>query len=107
MALRLVSLLVALVLMGLLASTMRTRLQGAHKSSPATPYDLLRETGMVVEQTHQLTGEYTGVGLQGDSTSAMRLVSGDANGYCLQLTWVNGSVYHLRGPGGQPAPGGC
>ena len=107
MALRLVSLLVSLVLLGLLASTMRTHLQGTPKSSPATPENLLRETGLVVERTHQLTGEYTGVGLQGDSTSAMRLVSGDANGYCLQLTWVNGNVYHLRGPGGQPAPGGC
>ena len=107
MALRLVSLLVSLVLVGLLASTMRTHLHGTQKNSPATPENLLRETGMVVERTHQLTGEYTGVGLQGDSASAMRLVSGDANGYCLQLTWVDRQVYHLRGPGGQPTPGGC
>jgi hypothetical protein len=105
MALRLVSLLIALVLVGLLASTMRTHFQGTQKSGPATPENLLRETGMVVERTHQLTGEYTGVGLQGGS--AMRLVSGDGNGYCLELTWVDRQVYHLRGPGGQPAPGGC
>jgi hypothetical protein len=61
---------------------------------------------MVVERTHQISGEYTGVGLQGGG-SALSLVSADANGYCLQLTWVDRQVYHLRGPGGQPASGGC
>ena len=106
MALRVVSLLVSLVVVGLLATTMRTHLQGTQKNSPATPENLLRTTGMVVERTHQITGAYTGVGLQGGG-SAMRLVSADANGYCLQLTWVNNQLYHLRGPGGQPAPGGC
>src|SRR5438309_7962168 len=102
MALRLVSLLIALVLVGLLVSTMRTHLQGTQKSGPGTPENLLKTTAMVVERTHQITGTYTGVGLQGGG-SAMRLVSADANGYCLELTWVNRQVYHLRGPGGQLA----
>jgi hypothetical protein len=60
---------------------------------------------MVVERTHQITGAYAGVGLQ--DSSSIRLVSADANGYCLQLTWVDRQVYHLRGPGGQPAAGAC
>jgi hypothetical protein len=105
MALRLVSLLVSLVLMALLATTMKSHLSTSHKDSPATPEHLLQTAGMVVERTHQITGEYTGVGLQGGS--ALQLVSADANGYCLQLTWVDRSVYHLRGPGGRPATGGC
>jgi hypothetical protein len=105
MALRLVSLLVSLVLMGFLAATMHTRLQGTQKSSPATPENLLRTTGMVVERTHQITGEYTGVGLQ--DASGMRLAASDASGYCLELTWVDRTVYHLRGPGGQPSTGAC
>jgi hypothetical protein len=105
MALRLVSLLVTLVLMGVLAAKMSTHLTATHKSGPATPENLLRTTGVVVERTHQITGEYTGVGLQ--DSSSIRLISADANGYCLQLAWVDRSVYHLRGPGGQPALGAC
>jgi hypothetical protein len=105
MALRLVSLLVALVLMGVLGTSMSSRLHTTPKSSAATPENLLRTTGMVVERTHQITGEFAGVGLQ--DNSSIRLVSADANGYCLQLTWVDRQVYHLRGPGGQPAAGTC
>jgi hypothetical protein len=105
MALRLVSLLVSLVVMGMLASHMYARSGTTPKSSPATPENLLRTTGLVVERTHQITGEYTGVGL--NDSSSIRLVSSDASGYCLQLTWVDRQVYHLRGPGGQPASGAC
>lgn len=47
----------------------------------------------------------SGAGLQGDS--ALRLVSANANGYCLRLEWVDRSVYHLRGPGGHSEPGAC
>jgi hypothetical protein len=105
MALRLVSLLVSLVIMGVLASNVRTRLHATTKTGPATPQSLLRTTATVVEHTRQITGEYTGVGLQ--DGSAMRLASADANGYCLELTWVDRAVYHLRGPGGQPLKGAC
>jgi hypothetical protein len=42
-----------------------------------------------------------------DGSSALRVVSAGASGYCLQLEWVDRSVYHLRGPGGQPEPGVC
>jgi hypothetical protein len=85
---------------------MRSRLNPKTHDSPASPMNLLKTAGMVVERTHQISGEYTGVGLQGGG-SALSLVSADANGYCLQLTWVDRQVYHLRGPGGQPASGGC
>jgi Tfp pilus assembly protein PilE len=105
MALRLVSLLVSLVVMGVLATHMYGRSNAVQQSGPASPESLLRTTGMVVERTHQITGEYTGVGLQ--DSSSLQLVSADANGYCLQLTWVDRQVYHLRGPGGQPAAGAC
>jgi hypothetical protein len=100
-----VSLLVSLVLMGVLATSMNSRSHATTTNSPATPENHLRTTGMVVERTHQITGEYTGVGLQ--DSSSIRLVSADANGYCLQLTWVDRQIYHLRGPGGQPDAGAC
>ncbi|MEP6909197.1 MAG: hypothetical protein ABI896_02050 [Actinomycetota bacterium] len=105
MALRLVSLLITLALMGFLGSQMYIRASTQQKDSPATPENLLRTTGLVVERTHQITGAYSGVGVQDDSS--LRLASADANGYCLQLTWVDKQVYHLRGPGGQPAKGAC
>lgn len=106
MALRLVSLLITLALMGFLATQLYSRQNNVtQKTGPASPENLLRTTGMVVERTHQITGEYTGVGLQ--DSSSIRLMSADANGYCLQLTWVDRQVYHLRGPGGQPATGAC
>ena len=105
MALRLVSLLVSLIVMGVLATSMLSRSHATPKSSAASPESLLRTTGLVVERTHQITGVYAGIGVQ-DSTS-IRLVSADANGYCLQLTWVDRQIYHLRGPGGQPAIGAC
>ena len=105
MALRLVSLLVSLVLMGVLGASITSRLHSTPKSGPATPENLLRTTGMVVERTHQITGQYAGVGVQ--DGSSIRLVSADASGYCLQLAWVDGRVYHLRGPGGEPAAGAC
>jgi hypothetical protein len=109
MALRLVSLVVTLALMGVLATHMYSRGNttgvGGPGSGAATPESLLRTTGMVVERNHQITGAYGGVGIE--DSSSIRLVSADANGYCLQLTWVDRQVYHLRGPGGQPAPGVC
>jgi hypothetical protein len=105
MALRLVSVVVSLVLLGVLGASMSSHLRSTPKSSPASPENLLRTTGMIVERTHQITGEYAGVGLQ--DSSSIRLVSADANGYCLQLTWVDRQVYHLRGPGGRPAAGAC
>jgi hypothetical protein len=105
MALRLGSVLLTLVLMGVLATNMRARLDAKTHDSPATPQNLLKTSAMVVEYTHAHTGIYDGVGLQ--QGSALRLAFADANGYCLELTWVDQKVYHLRGPGGQPASGGC
>lgn len=104
MALRLVSLLVSLVVVAFLATNMRGRLS-PDEESPASPQSLLQTAALVLERSHQITGTYTGVALQGDS--ALRLVSADASGYCLQLEWVDRSVYHLRGPGGQAEPGAC
>jgi hypothetical protein len=104
MALRLLSVLVTLVLMAVLATTMRSRLGSTRSQTQDMPTTLLRSAGMIVEQTHQITGTYAGVSAAPGST--LRLVSADASGYCLQLTWLN-KTYHLRGPGGQPASGGC
>ena len=105
MALRLVSLVVSLAVVGVLAASMISRQTSTPTTSPAAPENLLRTTAMVVERTHQITGAYGGVGIQ--DSSSIRLVSADANGYCLQLAWVDRQVYHLRGPAGQPAPGAC
>jgi hypothetical protein len=104
MALRLVSLLVTLVLMGVLATTMRDRLSPDEKSS-AKPQSLLQTAGLILERSHQITGTYAGAVIEGDS--ALRLVSADANAYCLQLEWIDRSVYRLRGPGGSPEAGAC
>ncbi|HEV8602632.1 MAG TPA: hypothetical protein VGQ68_04460 [Gaiellaceae bacterium] len=104
MVLRLVSLVVLLALIGMGAASVRSRLTSTHTDERETPEVLLRETAVLVEQVHQLTGVYAGVGLGADS--ALQLVSSDEAGYCLQLAWLN-RVYHLRGPGGKPAPGRC
>lgn len=104
MALRLISLLVSLVVLGFLATTMRDRLSPDTESS-ASPQSLLQTAGMILERSHQITGTYAGAVIEGDS--ALRLVSADASGYCLQLEWVDRSIYRLRGPGGRPEPGAC
>jgi hypothetical protein len=45
------------------------------------------------------------VGVQDEN--GLRLAQADANGYCLELTWVDRTVWHLRGPGGQAEQGAC
>jgi hypothetical protein len=37
----------------------------------------------------------------------VRLAAADEAGYCLELTWMGGKLYHLRGPGGRPTEGRC
>ena len=105
MALRLISLLVALVLMGFLATTMLPKLTKPNDESPASPANLLQTAALVVERTHQITGIYQGVGVQ--DQDGLRLAQADANSYCLEMTWVDRTVWHLRGPGGQAEQGAC
>jgi type II secretory pathway pseudopilin PulG len=104
MALRLISLLVSLVLLGFLATTMLPRLTKSDDNRTAGPQNLLRTTALVLERTHQLTGSYQ-LGVQ--DQNGLRLARADANGYCLELTWVDRTVWHLRGPGGQAEKGAC
>ena len=103
MALRLISLLVSLVLMGFLATTMLPKLTKSDNST-AGPQNLLRTSALVLERTHQLTGSYQ-LGVQDEN--GLRLAQADANGYCLELTWVDKTVWHLQGPGGQAEKGVC
>ena len=103
MALRLVSMLVTLALMGVLATTMRDRLSPDKET--ANPQSILRTAGLILERSHQIAGTYAGAVVEGGS--ALRLVSADANGYCLQLEWIDRSVHHLRGPNGRPEAGAC
>ena len=105
MALRLISLLVSLALMGFMATTMLPKLTKSDDKSPASPANLLQTAALVVERTHQITGTYQGVGVQ--DQNGLRLAQADANGYCLELTWVDRTIWHLRGPGGQAAEGAC
>ena len=105
MALRLISLLVSLVLMGFLATTLLPKLTKPSDESPASPANLLQTAALVVERTHQITGTYEGVGVQ--DANGLRLAQADANGYCLEMTWVDRTVWHLRGPGGQAEQGAC
>ena len=104
MALRLVSLVFSLALMGVLATTMRSHLRSTDESGVATPTNLLQQAAMIVERSHQITGAYAGITAQPDSP--LRLASADATSYCLQLTWLN-KPYSLHGPGGKAAPGAC
>jgi|SRR3954469_22583465 hypothetical protein len=105
MAFRLISVLVSLVLMAFLATTMLPKLTNSNDDSAASPANLLKTAGLVVERTHQITGTYQGVGVQDED--GLRLAQADANGYCLELTWVDRTVWHLRGPGGQAEKGVC
>jgi hypothetical protein len=105
MALRLISLLVSLVLMGFLATTMVPKLTKSDDDSPASPANLLQTAALIVERTHQITGSYQGVSVQ--EGNGLRLAQADANGYCLELTWVDRTTWHLRGPGGQAEKGAC
>ena len=105
MALRLVSLLVSLVLMAFLATTVLPKLTKSDNNSAASPQSLLQTAGLVLERTHQLTGSYQGVGVQ--DQDGLRLAQADTNGYCLELTWVDKTVWRLRGPGGQAEQGAC
>jgi hypothetical protein len=105
MALRLISLLGSLVLLGFLATTMVPKLTKSDDNSTAGPQNLLRTAALVVERTHQITGTYQGVGVQ--DQDGLRLAQADANGYCLELTWVDRNVWHLRGPGGHAEQGAC
>jgi type II secretory pathway pseudopilin PulG len=105
MALRLISLLVSLVLMAFLAVALLPKLTKSDNDSAAGPQNLLRTAALVVERTHQLTGSYQGIGVQ--DQDGLRLAQADANGYCLELSWVDKTVWHLRGPGAQAEQGAC
>lgn len=105
MALRLISVLGSLVLMGFLATAMVPKLTKSDANSTVGPQNLLRTAALVVERTHQITGSYQGVGVQ--DQDGLRLAQADATGYCLELTWVDKTVWHLRGPGGQAEQGAC
>jgi hypothetical protein len=105
MALRLISLLGALVLLAFLATTILPKLTRSDDQSTAGPRNLLQTAALVVERTHQITGTYAGVGVQDEN--GLRLARADANGYCLELTWVDKTVWRVRGPGGRPEQGAC
>ena len=61
-------------------------------------------SALVLDRTHQLTGSYQ-LGVQDEN--GLRLAQADASGYCLELTWVDRTVWHLRGPGGLAEKGTC
>jgi Tfp pilus assembly protein PilE len=106
MALRLVGLLVTLVLMAWAATALRPSFAPADESKQQVPEALLQQAGLALERAHQLTGTYQGA-QSTDASSSVRLAAADAAGYCLELTWIGGKLYHLRGPGGRPAEGQC
>ena len=106
MALRVVGLLVSLVLMGWAATALRPSFAPAGKSKQQVPEALLQQAGLALERTHQLTGTYQGAQTTA-AGSSLRLAAADAASYCLELAWVGGKLYHLRGPGGRPAEGRC
>jgi len=106
MALRLLGLLITLVLMAWAATALRPSFAPDGKAKQPVPEALLQQAGLAVERAHQLTGTYQGA-QSADAGSSVRLVAANAAGYCLELTWVGGKLYHLRGPGGPPAEGQC
>lgn len=104
MSLRLISLLASLVLIGFLATTMIPKLTKSDPKSPTGPQNLLKTSALALDRAHQLTGTYQ-LGVQ--DQNGLRLAQADANGYCLEMAWVDKSVWHLRGPGGQAEQGAC
>jgi hypothetical protein len=106
MALRVSGLFISLVLLAWAATTLRPNFTPAGKSKHPVPDALLQQAGLSLERAHQLTGTYQGTQSTVAGTS-LRLAAADAAGFCLELTWEGGRVYHLRGPGGQPAEGQC
>lgn len=106
MALRLSGLLITLVLMAWAATALRPSFAPGDRSKQPVPEALLQQAGLALERAHQLTGTYQGA-QSTDTGSSVRLAAADAAGYCLELTWVGGKLYHLRGPGGRPAEGQC
>lgn len=106
MALRLLGLLISLVLMAWAATALRPNLLAGDQPKQQVPEALLQQAGLALERAHQLTGTYQGA-QSTDAGSSLRLATAHAAGYCLELTWVGGKLYHLRGPGGRPAEGQC
>lgn len=106
MALRLSGLLTTLVLMAWAVTALRPTFAPDGKSKHPVPDALLQQAGLTLERAHQLTGTYQGTQSTVAGTS-LRLAAADAAGYCLELTWEGGRLYHLREPGGQPAEGQC
>jgi len=106
MALRILGLLISLVLLALAATALRPNLTPGGESKSPVPETLLQQAGLALERAHQLTGTYQGA-QSTEAGSGLRLAAADANGYCLELTWLSGNLYHLRGPGGRPAEGNC
>ena len=106
MALRLVGLLITLVLLAWAVTALRPSFAPSGKSKQPVPEALLQQAGLALERAHQLTGTYQGA-QSTDAGSSVRLAAADAAGYCLELTWVGGKLYHLRGPGGRPAESQC
>jgi hypothetical protein len=104
-AFRLLSILITVVLMGLSATMLQSHLKSSGVTDSKTPTMLLQNAATAIDQTHQATGTYA-LGVS-DENAALKIVSADASGYCLQLTWIAGKLYHLRGPGGRAAPGAC
>jgi hypothetical protein len=63
----------------------------------------LQQASSALDQSHALQGTYAGTSLAGFGVTLARA---DASGYCVQTT-SNGSLFHVAGPGGTPASGGC
>jgi len=106
MALRVLGLFITLVMMAWAATALRPSFAPAGKSNQPVPEALLQQAGLALERAHQLTGTYQGA-QSTDASSSVRLAAAGAAGYCLELTWVGGKLYHLRGPGGRTAEGKC
>ena len=60
---------------------------------------------MAMNQLHQMTGSYEDADLH--VLKRVHFVQGDENTYCVEATEGDGVVFHVDGPAGTVAEGGC
>jgi Tfp pilus assembly protein PilE len=104
------SLLVALLVVGWLLTAQQRSGASRHTASQAVAQAQQAASGLTfqqaqvpLEQFHALNGTYAGASTAGFDVT---LVRADASSYCIQAG-AGESVSHLAGPGGAPSPGPC
>jgi hypothetical protein len=79
--------------------------QRAHRQELALAQLQLGAAAMAMDQLHEMTGSYEEADLH--VLQRVRFVEGDEDHYCVEAVEGDGVVFHVEGPGGAVAEGGC